>query len=113
MNLAEKILQIDDRKSKTVTIDEWGGDFIVKEMDGKMREKFEISSQIGDMKAITESKPNIVVGCLYTIDDVKVFDKKHAPKLASKSGNIINTICMDVLSLSGITQEALDESEKN
>ena len=113
MNLANKILGMDDRKSKSIPIKEWEGTFTIKELNVKMREEFEIASQLGDMKNITKMKPLLVIGCVYSDDGEKVFNKSHATKLSEKSGDVIDRICRIILELSDITAEVEEEAEKN
>ena len=113
----EEILNINDRKTETVEIKEWGGSVNVRSLT--LLEQ----AQMADANTATEKKPVvervkkaqlflIVTAC---VDDEgrPLFKKDDVDALMTKSPGAIQTIQDAIFRVSGLSPDAVEDAEKN
>lgn len=117
----EQILSVDDRKTEVVSVPEWGGDVIVRSLTAKEKEEWENSLTDVDVK---NSKVKLKVNygtimarlvALTVIDGAGnlLFTHSDITRLSEKSGVAVDRVCAVAKRLGGITDQDLEELEKN
>lgn len=115
MSLREQILAKDDITAATINIPEWATDdnatgwFQLRTLNGK---QFQALAKFVDADGNIDYAP-IVVLCLLDKEGNKVFHVNDSKALSEKSGPVIARIAKDVLTHNGLTNEAIEETEKN
>ena len=117
----EEILAAKDLKQEYVPVPEWGGRVLVRELTGAERDEYEQS--LMDTKKVgrnTIVKPNffnakarMVVKCLIDEEGKRLFSDRDAGVLGTKGGSVLSRLVDIIQRLSGMTQEDIEELEKN
>ena len=113
----DQILSADDLSKESVAVPEWGGDVWVRTMTASERDAFDMSfidaktgKTVGTMKDLRSRLCQIT---LCDDDGKLLFDQGDIPKLAAKSGAVLDR-CFDVAQrINGITGKDVDELAKN
>lgn len=126
MSIKNKILTAPDRKSDDLTIPEWDVTVLVYGMGGRLRAKLITAYQEAGIgadnadqgavaKVLIPMFPEIVADCLFEVVDgkaVPVFGPADIDDLSDKSGEVLQTIAMKAIELSGLGAGAVDEAGK-
>lgn len=108
----ESVLSKLTLKTATVDVPEWGGPVTIRELNA--RERFTFGEKFGGASGnkLAEAMAYVVIACsqngsgpLFTQDDAKA--------LLDSNGNAVQKIAEACLSLSGLTNEAVEVAEKN
>tara|TARA_R110002012_G_scaffold120651_1_gene270058 strand:+ start:13669 stop:14010 length:342 start_codon:yes stop_codon:yes gene_type:complete len=107
----DEIKSVDDIKTQTVQVPEWGGELLVKSMSGRLRSNLEqkVSSNAphGDVKMM------IVTACCVKDDGTPMFSTSDKKWLAEKAAAPLETIFEAACKMSGIGIDAAEEAEGN
>jgi hypothetical protein len=100
---AADILAVSDLKTETVTVKEWGGDVILRELDVAGRQTFAAAAAAGKdglglaSVALCLSLCSECGGLLFTTDD--------ADALLTKNPQVVERLARRVLEISGLAEE--------
>ena len=107
----DAIKEVDDIKTQSVSVPEWGGEVLVKSMTGRLRSNLEqkISSNAphGDVKMM------IVTSCCVDEEGNRLFKDGDKSWLVEKAAAPLETIFEAVCKMSGIGVDADEDAEGN
>jgi hypothetical protein len=106
----EEILNVKDIEQKEVSIPEWKGSVLVQALSGKKRAEIMDACMNDKGKMNTEKlyPALIVAGCIEP-----EFKKADAEALNNKNSGALEKVCKVIMKLSGISQDDVEEAEKN
>lgn len=111
------ILQAQDITTETVDVPEWGGQVLVRALDGTERDALEASMIQGKGKNaqvnLTNLRAKLVARSLVDEQGKRLFGDGDIPALAHKSAMALNRVYEVAQRMSGITQEDVDDLTKN
>jgi len=119
MGLRDEILSSDDLPMEAVLCPEWTtSKLFVKAMTGKQRAKVEnlINSRKSDEKSIKDSsglREMLTCYCLCDEAGIRVFQDSDMLALGEKSGRVLDRIAMVAMNFNKLTEDAVEEEEKN
>lgn len=105
------ILGAKDLETVTVAVPEWGGDVCMRGLTAGERDSFEAS--IGSSVNLVNLRARLVVLCLVDEDGERVFKDSDAQNLGKKSAQVVDRLFDRARSLSGMSDEDVQELEKN
>jgi|TARA_R110000824_G_scaffold200835_1_gene384852 hypothetical protein len=110
----DAILKADDLKTETVEVPEWGGSVILRELKGSERDHFEEGS-LDKKRNVTMANMRARLVALSAIDDKgkRLFNANDVNALGNKSATALNKCFAVACRLSGITDDDVEELEKN
>ena len=109
----DAILKASDIKTETVPVPEWGGDVLVRGMDGSERDQYEQSVMVQNSKNtrvnMKNARAKLVV--LSVVDEAgkRLFSQADVDALSKKSAAALNRVFNVAARLSGITEGDLAE----
>lgn len=108
-SIADRVLAV-ELKTKTVTIPEWGVEIGLREMDAAQRVKFgEDAKKIPALALV-----RLIISCAFDpATGAAAFEPAHQDALLKKSGAVIDRLATEICDLSGLTDKAATEAEKN
>ena len=118
----DDIIDAQDRIFEDVDVSEWGGTVRIAVMSGKDRDAWEMSMMKEDSAAKTGfslnfsglGRANLVSLCLVDENMERVFTTKdRVESLSKKSGAVLDHLYEVAQRINGITDEDIDELEKN
>lgn len=114
----EAILNAQDLPTEVVPVPEWGGDVLVRGLNGTDRDKFEMGSvEMKDGKVVDFKRDNVrarLVGlCIVDEQGNRVFSDADIEALGRKSGTALDRVFDVAQRLSGIGKKAQEEARKN
>jgi hypothetical protein len=115
----DAILAVDDRPTETVTVAEWGGDVLVRGMDGAGRDAYFAAMTVQRGKHVTQDVANatarLVARCVVDPQDPGrlMFSEAEAEILGHKSAAALDKVGNVAARLSGLTEEEMDELKKD
>lgn len=113
----DQILSADDLKQESVPVPEWGGDVLVRGLDGEERDAYEatIISQRGtDVKMnLNNARAKLVQRSVVDGVGSRLFDESDVKRLAKKSAAALQRVYDVAARLSGLSKEDLDDLTKN
>ncbi|WP_353189122.1 hypothetical protein [Pseudomonas sp.] len=97
-------------KAGTIEIPEWGVEIGVREMTARERVEFGANAKnIPHAAAV-----RLIIDCATDpATGSKLFEKAHQDMLLGKSGDVIDRIATKICELSGLTDKAAEDLEKN
>ena len=112
-----EILSADDLRSERVKVPEWGGEIIVKALNGEQRDQWEASivTRQGD-DVIIESKnlrAKLVAICVVDENDKPLFTEADVEALGKKSAAALDRVVDVAKSISKIADGDLDDLGKD
>ena len=113
----EDILKADDRPTETVHVPEWGGDVLVRGLDGRGRDSYFATHDgtgrgNGNVMDTTNATAKLVASCIVTEDGEPLFTMDDVNALGAKSGAALNRVFDAAQRLSGLSDDDLDELKK-
>jgi hypothetical protein len=107
------ILEAEDLKRETVAVPEWGGEVIVSCMTGTQRDAWEQSLVANKTAALANIRARLLAYSL--IDDAGnlLFSEKDIEALGKKSAAAIDRVVNVAQRLNRLTNESLEELQKN
>ncbi len=113
----EQILAVDDRKTETVSVPEWGGDVIVTVMTGTERDAFEQSVVDSRGSNITTNLANIraklCARCIVDDNRKRLFTDADIVALGEKSSVALDRIFGVAQRINGLTADEVEQLAKN
>lgn len=102
-------------KSETVTVPEWGGDVIVREMSARERDAFEtaILNRDGEEVTVENVRAHLAVRSVVDEQGNRIFGDDDAEALANQSGAALNRIYTKACRLSRLRKADVEELVKN
>ncbi len=109
MSLRDKILSANDIESEVIPVPEWDCSVEVRGMTVAQRDK--VVSAGSELKAIYKE---IIINLLYDPETgEQIFDEKDGDAILGKSGVVIERLAKKASELSGISDTAVTDAEKN
>tara|TARA_R100001086_G_scaffold45606_1_gene20170 strand:+ start:379 stop:723 length:345 start_codon:yes stop_codon:yes gene_type:complete len=110
----DEILLADDLRKELVTVPEWGGEVLLRELRGRERDSFEEGS-LDAKRNVTMANMRARLVALSAIDEEgeRLFTAKEAQELGGKSATALNRLFEVACRLSGITEADVEELEGN
>lgn len=113
----EQILSIQDLKSKTVEVPEWGGSVMVWELTGEERDAFEATLFTGEGKERKLDQRNLRARlCSFAIKDEEgkpVFSMEDVKALGRKNSTALARVFDVAQALSGLDDKSEDKAKKS
>lgn len=110
----EEILAKTDLKKETVKIEEWGGDVLVSEMSGTLRDAWEQSLRKKDKDGCLVSPRAKLVA--FTVVDEKgdrMFTEEDVASLGKLSSSSLEKVCSVAMRLNGLGSGDVETAKKN
>ena len=118
----DDIVASQDKEYQDVDVPEWGGTVRIATMSGEDRDRWELSMMQSDdssergfkLNFDAYSRVRLVALCLVDNDFNRIFvTKEQIEKLSQKSGKIMDLLYDVAQRVNGITNEDIDDLEKN
>ena len=117
----EAILKADDLPTEVVTVAEWGGDVLVRGLNGTERDEFEASTialrgPMGKQTAVPDTaniRAKLVARCIIEDDGTPMFTQQDVHALGLKSSAALDRVFEVASRLSGISKDDLEELGKD
>lgn len=111
---ANAILTADDLAIEKVETPEWGGFVHVRGMTGDERDAWEASLLDANGKPqMIGIRASMAARCMVSASGERIFKDSHAKKLGEKSSAALNRVFEVARRLSGLTDDDVEELEKN
>lgn len=114
-NIRSKILGAQDIKEELLTIDEWDVEVLVKGLTGKNRARIMQAcvNKKGDVD-YEKMYPLLVINGAYDPETLtRIFQEADKDAIGDKAGGAVERIALTVMSLSGLSEQAAKDAEKN
>lgn len=110
----EDILAQTDLKTEIVNIKEWGGDVLVSEMSGTVRDAWEqtLGEKDGAGK-IVSPRAKLVVFTVVDEQGNRLFKDNDIDAIGKLSASSLEQICITAMKLNGIGDDEIEEAKKN
>jgi hypothetical protein len=117
----EAILKADDLPTEIVPVPEWGGDVLVRGLNGTERDEFEASTMVlrgpaGKQQAVPDTaniRAKLVARCIIGDDGEPMFTQQDVHALGLKSSAALDRIFEVAARLSGISDRDLEDLGKD
>lgn len=113
----EEIFAAEDIKQEVVHVPEWGGDVLVKALDGTERDAFEQSLTRREGKMIRPDMNNVRAKlCAFTIVDEAgnlLFKEREIEQLGTKSASALDRVFSVAQRLAGLTDSDVEDLAAN
>jgi hypothetical protein len=115
MSLREKILNIEDIQEQIVDVPKWGVKILVRELNGKQRDKImqnavDAKGNINFEKMHSEA---IIAACYDPETKEKLFEESDRDQLMEKSSIALDTLYNVIAEMSGLSKKSEETIEKN
>ena len=105
------IFQAVDLDIKEVPVPEWGGDICMRGLTARERDHFEAS--IGQAANLENLRARLVVLCVCDDKGTRTFKDSDAVELGKKNAQVVNRLFDIARSMSGMSDEDVQELEGN
>ena len=113
----EQILGVNDIKTETISVPEWGGEVLVKALSGAERDQFEIDSLTGKGKNqhvnLQNIRARLVARTVVDETGARIFQDGDVKALGAKSAAALQRVFDAAQKLSGLTDDDIDELTEN
>ena len=110
----EEILSKVSLKKETVLIEAWGGEVIVSEMSGAMRDSWEQSlTQKDSSGRLISPRAKMVLFSVVDENGVRVFKDDDLEAIGKLSSPALERICEVATRLNGLGSDDVEKSKKN
>lgn len=115
ISLRDRILSARDMKSEIIYVEEWDVKVEIRSLTGKTRAHLMSSAMSSNGKMDFEKLyPELIIATTYDPDTGnQVFNKSDREAINTKSGGALEKIAKVAMELSGLTEAAVDNAEKN
>lgn len=117
MNTSQAIFKADDRKSESVTVEEWGVSLVIWEMSARQRAEYEDKIRaLGDREKSSDlltSMCTMIASCCFDEKGQKVFSDEDIPRLEEKSMSAVQGLFVKCMELNKMARSDIEELEKN
>lgn len=114
----DQILTVNDRKTETVSVPEWGGDVLVAVMSGEQRDIYE--SLITEVDASGKARHKLdnlrakLVSCSLVDEDGNLmFSPADVQQLGKKSASALQRVYEVATRINRTTEDQVEEAAKN
>lgn len=109
----DAILNADDRKTKVVSVPEWGGEVLIRSLSGKERDDFEASLQVTrgnkTKQNIENFRARLLSLCIVNEKMERLFVPADIPALGNKSVAALQRVFNACNELSGLSDDDVEE----
>lgn len=110
----EEILSKTSLKKESVTVDEWGGDVLVSEMSGSVRDAWEQSLRKKDENGSLVSPRAKLIACTVVDEDGnRVFSDDDVEAIGKLSSLSLEKVCEVSMRLNGLADGDVEKAKKN
>lgn len=114
----EEILNRKALKREVVSVPEWGGDVLIRELTAAERDEYETRHLKRDPDGqfrfdLKRARLNLVLLCMVNEHGERLFSEDDVESLGGLSSRAIERIFAKAQRLSGIADEAVEDAEKN
>ena len=112
----DQIVSARDLTVKKVDVPEWGGPVYLRELNGRMRNRFaEVAGQAeGDIAKQAEFQYELLASCLCDPDGGPLLeDLARAQELREKNARVTDRLLSEIMEMNGLTAAAREASRKN
>lgn len=114
MSLAKSILSTVTSKEKEIEIKEWSKDkFKLRELNSRQRDQYGYDATQNPADFARGFNVRIIIDTLHDSEGNQVFSQSDAKELSNQSGTLLARIAKQSQELSGLSEDAVDEAEKN
>ena len=111
---AESILNCNDSGIKKISVPEWGGDVFIRTMSGTERDSWEMyAGHQLEKKGNVNIRAKLAVITLCDESGKRLFADQQLDKLSSKNGKALDRVYSESLKLNKLTDEEVEQLEKN
>lgn len=107
------ILSADDRKTKVMSIPEWGGDITLSSLSSQDRDRYEEALTSDKVDRFDNIVAKFVAKSIVDENGERVFTEKDITELGNRSGIVMLRIFLEARSLNDLTEEDVKEVAKN
>lgn len=110
----EQILKAKDRKYRDVEVKSWGGKVRIQAMSGEARDALdEMLYASGKGARLKNFRATYLSFCIVDAKGDLVFSEDDVVELGKKNTADLERLFIEAQELNGLTQEAVEEAEKN
>lgn len=114
---SDQILAVNDLEQRDVEVPEWGGTVLVRALSGLERDAYEQSLTMIRGKEhipnLTNARAKLCGRAIINEDGTRAFTDQQLNALGEKSAAALTRIFEVVAELSGMTDDAVEDAEKN
>jgi len=108
----DQIKATDDIKRETVAVEDWDGDVFIQALSVRLRREFiRLYDGVDDPEVPADVW--LTLNCACDEDGTRLFDDSDVEWLNDKSSRAVQLIGQRCLELNGLTEDAVEEAEKN
>lgn len=114
-----EILKADGLKTATVSVPEWGGDIVIREMTGAQRDVWDTmmasryNAKTGQITSMKGMRAKMIVLSVVDEDGKPMFNDKDLDVISEKSSVVLDRICEAIRDINGLTDDAVEDAEGN
>ena len=116
----DDILKADDLPTEEVPVPEWGGEVLVRGLDGQGRDEFEASTMVlrgppGKQQAVPDTaniRAKLVARCIIGDDGAPQFTQQDVAELGKKSAAALDRVFEVASRLSGLSDQDIEDLGK-
>ena len=109
----DQILNADDRRTRVVSVPEWGGDVMIRSLSGKERDEFEASLQVTrgnkTKQNVANFRARLLALCIVNEAGERLFVPADIPRLGDKSVAALQRVFNACNELNGLSDEDVEE----
>lgn len=113
----EQILAAKDLNTETVSVPEWGGDVVIRELTGSERDTFEQTTYVRNGKNfevnMKDMRARLCSMCIVDADGKRMFSDGEIKSLSGKSSRALDRVFSACSKLNGLGKDDQDELSKN
>lgn len=112
----DAILGIDDRKTVSVDVPEWGGSVLIRPMSAGARDEWDAAvikrKEAGEV-GISGARALLTALCVVDEQGKPLFSKEDAELLAEKNHEAVGRIAIKAMEINGLMPNAVEDAAKN
>lgn len=109
----EDVLNADDYTTETVEVPEWGGSLIVRSLNGKERDAFELQSIVQKGKVtevnLANMRARLVAYSVVDENNRRIFEESDVSRLGLKNAAALERVYKVAQRLSGLARQDIEE----
>lgn len=109
----DQILAAEDLKTEIVKVPEWGGEVIIRTMDGEGRDAFEASLMSNGKRDIKNFRAKLLSQCLIDDKGNRLFTEADINALGKKNAGVLARLTDIANGLNKISEADVEELAKN
>lgn len=109
----EQILAAQDLKTETVKVPEWGGEVIVRTMDGEGRDAFEALLMNNNKRDLKNFRAKLLAQCLVDDKGNRLFTEADINALGKKNAGVLSRLADVANALNKLSEADVEELAGN